>query len=773
MNRFAALYVIVCILSFAISIGVGVWCALRRGVPGARAYSFVALVSASWTLGLLLELQSMDLAGKVFWDNFQFGSMAGFSLSLIIFALTYTNRQPARPLRLYSLLALPLVAMVILAFTDPWHGLMRPGIRLVPGQPFSALLYEFSPTLLVFSAYCYSLFLACVAILAIAYKHSQPFYRTHIGLVTMGSSVIVLGTLLTVTVLSDLPERDLTPLTFIVSNLLIFWGLFRYRLFDVVPVARETVIESLPDSVYIIDANNRLVDLNPIAAQLIGQPSSQLIGRSVESVFAPWRELLGPYLDITGVTLHELAVEVERGLRQIELRIQPIYDQRGRYRGRVVLARDITERKHAEQELRRYRDQLERLVDERTAELRAANERLEREIAERKQVEAQLYQARKLEAIGRMAGNIAHDFNNTLMVISSSNELLFESSAGNEELLPDILAIRAASAQAGGLIRQLLAFSRKQELQPTALNLHDLIPAVRPLLERLISSSVQLQVELRSIESPIVADTVQLQQVLMNLVINANDAMPAGGALLIETDNLELDALFVEQCIGLRPGPYVLLAVSDTGTGMSREVQQQLFEPFFTTKGPGKGTGLGLAVVHGIIKQSGGEITAYSLPGLGTTFKIYLPLAGLPTAPAPAQADPRGAGRWDATILLVDDDEASRLLMQRVLQSLGCRVLAASSYEEAVDLCAYGTATINLLIADFFVAQARSGPSLASTISDLHPLAQVIYLSGATRSILAFHQLGKDTPLLTKPFTYDMLTRLIRKVLEQAPLLMI
>jgi PAS domain S-box-containing protein len=388
---------------------------------------------------------------------------------------------------------------------------------------------------------------------------------------------------------------------------------------------------------------------------------------------------------------------------------------------------------------------------------------------ERGELEAQLLQAQKLEAIGRLAGGIAHDFNNLLTVIQGRAQLLLRRLPSEVPERRYVGLIQSTADRAGALTHQLLAFSRKQILQPVVLDLNALVGDMKPLLRRLIREDVELAGDLEPSLGRIKADPAQLQQVLMNLVVNARDAMPAGGRLQIATANVELDDLFVRANPGARPGPHVRLAVRDTGTGMDAATRARIFEPFFTTKEAGHGTGLGLATVYGIVKQSEGYIEVESEPGRGTTFSLYFARVDeAPAPPVPPDAGPDQVARGRETILLVEDDEPLRELTQEVLEAQGYRVLVAPHGADALDVAERHPEPVDLLLTDVIMPR-MSGRALAERLGQTRPGLRVLYMSGYTDDALGSHGvLDPDLALLHKPFTPDALARAVREALDRA-----
>ncbi len=391
-----------------------------------------------------------------------------------------------------------------------------------------------------------------------------------------------------------------------------------------------------------------------------------------------------------------------------------------------------------------------------------------RDVTERVQLEQQLRQAQKMEAVGRLAGGIAHDFNNILTAITGYADLLLEDLGATDPRRQDADEIHKAADRAAGLTRQLLAFSRQQVLQPTVLEVNKLVSDLEKMLRRLLGEDVALTTQLAPTTGRVKADPGQLEQVIMNLAVNARDAMPNGGKLTLETGNVDLDESYATDHYPARAGPFVMLAVSDTGTGMSEATQAHMFEPFFTTKEKGKGTGLGLATVYGIVKQSGGFIWVYSEVGHGTTFKLYLPRVQelAERASQPAQT-PARAARGTETVLVVEDEAPVRSVARQVLERHGYTVLEAPSAEAALDIATRYSGAIHLLLTDV-VMPGLNGRELATRLADLRPDARVIFMSGYTDDAVTRHGvLEPGSAYVQKPFTPDAIARKVREVLDR------
>jgi PAS domain S-box-containing protein len=388
------------------------------------------------------------------------------------------------------------------------------------------------------------------------------------------------------------------------------------------------------------------------------------------------------------------------------------------------------------------------------------------DITKSKQLEEQFRQSQKMDALGKLASGVAHDFNNILTVILGHSEILLERTDCNASSRKDVEQIQQAGERAASLTRQLLAFSRQQMLQPRLLDLNAIVLNIEQMLRRLLGADIELVTILESRLKPVKADPGQIDQVILNLAINARDAMPKGGKLTIETANVYLDDTYVRQRVGVTAGLYMMLAVSDTGIGMDKETQSRIFEPFFTTKEPGKGTGLGLAMVHGIVNQSGGSIWVYSEVGKGTTFKVYLPqVIEAPASASPHQDSTESYGGSE-TILLVEDEDMVRELAHRVLLQNGYKILEAHQGEEAIQICEQYQAPIHLLLTDVVMPGKINGPQLAEQLVLQYPEVKILYMSGYTdKAIINHGLLGSDIPFLQKPFTPNALRRKVREVL--------
>jgi two-component system cell cycle sensor histidine kinase/response regulator CckA len=496
------------------------------------------------------------------------------------------------------------------------------------------------------------------------------------------------------------------------------------------------IIECSDDAVVTITVDGIVIGWNQGAEHYYGYTAEEMIGHPILVLFPPDR--------------YQEYLQILRNIRSGER--LPTYDTvRRRKDGSLInVSLGMT------------------LVEARDGEIAGAS-KIAHDISRIKALEAQLVEAQKMEVMGQLAGGIAHDFNNLLTAILGYTELLLPEFEGQPQHLKDLEQIRKSATLASHLTHQLLAFSRQQALQPIVVDMNELVTSTAMLLRRLIGEDITLTLTLGESLGRVKIDPGQIEQVIMNLAINARDAMPSGGQLRIQTTNADVDDLFFKR-LGIR-GPdagrhFVGLIVSDTGTGMDAVTRRRIFEPFFTTKPKGKGTGLGLATVHGIVSQSRGAIWAESEPGQGTTFRIYLPRTDeIKSAEIPASAsEPSTTG--DETILLVEDDETVRELSRALLERRGYRVISAVDAAEAMALAASEAGTIHLLLTDV-VLPGASGPELAQLLQPLRPLIKVLYCSGYTDE--AFVRRGVLTagvPFLEKPFTATELPRKVREVLD-------
>ncbi len=537
----------------------------------------------------------------------------------------------------------------------------------------------------------------------------------------------------------------------------------------------RALIDAAPDAIVVVDTAGRIVLVNSQTERLFGYERAELLGQPIEMLVPlaarpthvarrdaflknPAVRPMGSGLDLSGRRKDGAEVPVE-------ISLSPLHTEDGLLVSAAI--RDTTERRASQRALHEARDELERRVGERTAELEQVNRTLQAEIADRHEAEGALRQAQKMEAVGQLTGGVAHDFNNLLTVVMGNLQILAQHLRNDAFATELIQAALGAAKRGADLNRTLLAFSRKQRLAPAPVDLNELIGSMEAMLRRTLGEHVSIVVNCAEPLPRAVADPAQLQAALLNLAVNARDAMPRGGTLTIETAAVVLDEHYAAREVDVVPGRYVMLAVSDTGTGMTPEIVARAFEPFFTTKEVGVGSGLGLAMVYGFVKQSGGHVKIYSEPGIGTTVKVFLPEAGQPVeaiAPAAETAAVHPAGH--EKVLVVEDEDDVRQLVCRLLTALGYRVLPATQGRSALTILDQEP-DIALLFTDVVLPGGMNGPELARRATELRPGLKVLYTSGYTGNALQqFEAVEGEVALVSKPYAIEELAHKVRAVLD-------
>ena len=499
--------------------------------------------------------------------------------------------------------------------------------------------------------------------------------------------------------------------------------------------ALRMLIESLPMGLVIADENGKITDLNESLLRMFGYSREELLGQTVETLLpdrlrnshrghrAAYNK--EPHARPMGHGMELLARRKDGTEFPVEVSLGPVATKDG-----LLVSGTIVD------------------------------------ISERKKIEQQLRLAQRMEAIGQLAGGIAHDFNNLLAVIMGTADIMVDAVPRGDPLGRKAEMIRRAGSSAADLIRQLLAFSRQQMIQPVVLDVRKIIQRTQAMLERIIGEDIEFQVLMEDSVGSIKADPGQIEQVLLNLAANARDALPKGGRITIRASNVELDASDKKKHNPVVPGPYVMLSIEDTGCGMDLKTQARIFDPFFTTKELGKGTGLGLATVYGIVKQTGGYIWVYSEVGHGTIFRVYLPRVGKAVQTAEREPSETEELRGSETILLAEDSESLREMAEEYLKSIGYTVLSAVSGEKALQLAKDFEGPIHLLLTDVVMPE-MSGPELANQLASLRPGLMIIFTSGYTDDAIA-HQgiLDPEVAFIQKPYRPKALAKKIRQVLN-------
>jgi PAS domain S-box-containing protein len=492
-----------------------------------------------------------------------------------------------------------------------------------------------------------------------------------------------------------------------------------------------SIVDSSEDAIFVKSLDGTITSWNRGAERIYGYTAEEILGKNISMLVPGDRpdeipEILKKVARGESIEHYESMRVTKDGRRlNVSISVAPLRDMSGEVVGASAIARDITDQRRAEDQLR---------------------------------------QSQKMEAIGRLAGGVAHDFNNVLGIINACAEFLRDRIDPASEPAVYVENIKKATDRGAALTRQLLAFSRRQVVKPVILDLNDRLKEISKLLRPLMGDDVEVQIVARSQAAIVEADPSQLDQIVMNLAVNARDAMPNGGRLILETDVVDFDQHFADQRQPLKPGKYVMLAVSDTGSGMDKETLSRIFEPFFTTKDPAKGTGLGLSTVYGIAQQSGGHIWVYSEPDRGTTFKVYLPSAAYKLNSSPAAEAESIAPKHTAKILLVEDDEIMRSLTRKLLQEQGYIVFEANNGKSALEWVEANADQIDLLLTDV-VMPNMSGPELAERLCRSTPGLKVVYMSGYTGELMEASERLKHGVLLEKPFTRTALLNTLHQSL--------
>ena len=725
-------YAVPLFLSGTLSAGLA-WYAWQRraAAPCAAPLALFALACAEYAFGYALEVLAPSLAAKIVWAKVEWVGIASLAPLFLAFTFCYFGFGQMLSRRLLLGLAAPCVAVVLLAATNELHGLVWTRTWLEPVGPVHLLALEHGAAFWAFSVYAYGLILLSTGTIASTALYGRGIYRYQSLFLLVGMLAPVLSNLGYAARLSAIPYLNPTPIAFTFSVGLYAFAIFRFRFLEAGPIAWQALVEKMRDGVLVVDGQGRVADLNPALGAALDLRANAAIGRPAREVFARWPGLIA-LLDAGKEAELEISVGEGQAARDYALSLSLVDAPGGSPGGRLVMFRDVTE-------LRR--------------------------------LEAQFLQAQKMESIGRLASGVAHDFNNLLTAISGHAAFARDALPPEHPARQDVEHVLKGTRRAALLTRQLLAFSRRHSTPPHAVNLNDLILDMAEMLGHLIGEDIELATELGANLGAVRVDPNQIEQAVINLALNARDAMPGGGHLTIRTANVEMGQADAGRFPGVAPGRYVALSVCDTGPGLSDEARAHLFEPFFTTKELGKGTGLGLATVLGIVRQHQGHILTESAPGQGATFTIYLPRVEdapelTPAAGHDAAGPLPGGSEW---VLVVEDDPDVRSWTAQALRGLGYRVLEAASGSEALALLErQAHLRPDLLVTDVVMPQ-MSGKALADHLQASDPALPVLFISGyATGAIAERGAANGSHAFLAKPFTQAALARQVRELLDGA-----
>jgi PAS domain S-box-containing protein len=851
----------------------------------------------AYTLGQVLygggyigELTATTLQGKLAWDSFEYAGAFCTVVSIVGVARRFAGKATWHGPLKWSLMVIPLFVLIG-TLLEPWHGAFRGSAHIVPAPPFGALWYDFVWIDLVANLFIYGCLFYTLAVLLRSWRRGDRLVRQQSSALILGVAVPTLLTVPLVFIATPFEQRDPTPFTFMVGSAFIAWGLFRARLFQLLPVARERVVENMADGVLVADTQGRVVDANPAAAHILDVKVGELLGQRVEGVLSRAGLRLPAQPDRES---RPQSRQRDGEARWFELSLRAICDPNGQRQGDILLLRDVTAAELRQHDLESSNELLETRVAERTAALSREIEQrrqAQRELAdserrfrgifnqafqmvglldlegtlldvnqaaldlagleaadvvgkpfwdtpwwkdaeggparlqqsirsaaagalvryevehvdrhgdrhtidfslkairdeqghptllipegrditalkrleqERLSLAEQLSQSQRLEAIGRLAGGVAHDFNNLLTVITGSTSLLLSMTETNAEQAARAQETLEAAKRAADLTRQLLTFSRRQVVEPGVMDPAARLQTLLKLLPRVLGEDVVLDAKVVGTPGNIRMDRTQFEQIVMNLAVNARDAMPHGGRLEIALAHVAVDAAAVRVTVGPLPAGYVVLSVTDTGTGIPAEAIPHIFEPFFTTKKLGMGTGLGLATVHGIVTQLGGAVTVDSRMGHGTTFRVYLPSSAEEAAATAAAPVPHIRQRG-ARVLVVEDQASVRDLVVRVLGRRGFEVIAFPDGAPALEWARGQAAPCDVVLTDVVMPEV-GGRALADTLRARWADVPVVFMSGHTDDIVLRHGIEEAREhFIAKPFTPDELVQKLALALE-------
>ncbi len=709
----------------------------RRSASGAKNLMILLIATAGWSLLGALHKISPELPTKILLAKFQYPFILTVPLALITFTLKYTGRERWLTIRNLILLAIVPVVTLALVWTNESHRLIWKQIWLDVSGPIPIAIYNYGPWFWFYISFAYLLILLSTIWLIQTFIRSPHLYQMQILVMLIGIAAPWLANVIYLLRLSPWPHIDMTPIAFTLSGLAISWGLFWFRISDIVPVARENVLENIPDGVIVLDYHNRIVDLNPAAQEIVSRPVSEVIGQSALKIFVD-QPIFMEHLRNVIEAHSEIILRKGDVQRYYDLYTSPLKDKRGRLIGHLITLHDFTGRKHAEEEKSKMEDQLKK--------------------------------AQKMEAIGTLAGGVAHDLNNILSGIVSYPELMLMDLPEDSVLRKPILTIQKSGKRAATIVQDLLTLAQRGVSISEVVNLNHIISEQlkSPEFEKLRSFNLNVKVE-TNLEKDLLnikGSIVHLSKTVMNLISNASEAMPKGGKILISTENQYIDKP-IRGYDYVKEGNYVTVTVSDNGMGICEEDMDRIFEPFYTKKVMGRsGTGLGMAVVWGTVKDHKGYIEAESSEGKGTTFTLYFPVTREEIVTEKSLRSIEEYLGKGESILIVDDVEEQREIASEMLKKLGYAVTSVSSGKEAVGYLKYNSS--DLLVLDMIMDPGIDGLDTYKRIIEIHPNQKAIIASGysETDRVKEAQRLGAGE-YIKKPYMLEKIGLAVKEELEK------
>ena len=717
----------------ALVFAVALFAFTRRHVRSGWQLTLTCLTAAGWAASEGLFYLGFDHRVYIFLLKVQHLFIDVMPIMTLLFILSFFNLDTWRPKTRNTVFFTLYAGCIILVWSNPYHHWVFTSYYIIHSAPFPMFGIVHAPLWWVIIVFQYSVLTLCMTILIHQVFRSSGLYRNQALLLLASFAVVCVLNVIYVTGNSPIPNVDYSPLGFSLVAAATAVGFFRFNLLDISPVAKAEIFRGVKDPILVLDNKDRVIELNPAAEGLFETGFSEVIGKEV------W-DLLGRHAQLMEVLKKqgqaETALEMGDPKRFYDISASPLHDKKDHLLGRVIVLRDITQRKQAEQEKNR--------------------------------LESELRHVQKMEALGTLAGGIAHDFNNILVAILGYSDLALKDCEQGKPNTSRIIEIVKAGGRAKDLVTQILAFSRKLKPELNPIDLNQVVIQTKKMLERTIPRMINIELRLQGDLRLINADPGQISQVLLNLGTNAKDAMADGGELVITTENTTLERNSPDLHPALDPGEYVLLTVSDTGHGMDQETQEHIFEPFFTKKEVGRGTGLGLATVYGIVQNHGGHISCASSPGKGTTISIYFPASRIKKRIGTAEeAKAQSPDGGHETVLFVDDEKPIRDLGQEVLAYKGYQVLLAETGEQALDVYREHGKSIDLVVLDISMPGMGGHKCLKELIS-LDPEVRVLIISGYSlngqlKDIMASGAAG----FVPKPFSISDLLTNIRTALDR------